>query len=261
MSKRTRDLIRLLGIVFVGQFCAAQAITVAAAADLQFAMQDVAAGFQKETGKEVKLIYGSSGNFFQQIQNGAPFDMFFSANLDYPKKLESSGLTTPGSYYQYARGKIVVWVANDSKINIDSGLKSLLDPAVKKIAVANPQHAPYGQAAVAAMKNEGVYEKVKDKFVLGENISQTASFVVSGAVDVGVVALSLALSPNMKNQGRYVEIPATEYPPIEQACVILSSSKDRETAKQFLSYIKTTAVADTLKRYGFDVAKSSHEKP
>jgi molybdate transport system substrate-binding protein len=261
MSKRTRDLITLLGIVFVGQFCAAQAITVAAAADLQFAMQDVAAGFQKETGKEVKLIYGSSGNFFQQIQNGAPFDMFFSANLDYPKKLESSGLTTPGSYYQYARGKIVVWVANDSKINIDSGLKSLLEPAVKKIAVANPQHAPYGQAAVAAMKNEGVYEKVKDKFVLGENISQAASFVVSGAVDVGVVALSLALSPNMKNQGRYVEIPTTEYPPIEQACVILSSSKDKETAKQFLSYIKTTAVADTLNRYGFDVAKSSHEKP
>jgi molybdate transport system substrate-binding protein len=261
MRKRTRDLITLWGIMFVGQFCAAQTITVAAAADLQFAMQEVAAGFQKETGKEVKLIYGSSGNFFQQIQNGAPFDMFFSANLDYAKKLESSGLTTPGSYYQYARGKIVVWVANDSKINIDSGLKSLLEPAVKKIAVANPQHAPYGQAAVAAMKNEGVYEKVKDKFVLGENISQAASFVVSGAVDVGVVALSLALSPNMKNQGRYVEIPTTEYPPIEQACVILSSSKDKETAKQFLSYIKTTAVADTLNRYGFDVAKSSHEKP
>ena len=261
MSKRTRCLIAFLGIMFVGQLCAAQAITVAAAADLQIAMQDVAAGFQKETGKEVKLIYGSSGNFFQQIQNGAPFDMFFSANLDYPKKLESSGLTASGSYYQYARGKIVVWVANDSKINIDSGLKSLLDPAVKKIAVANPQHAPYGQAAVAAMESEGVYEKVKDKFVLGENISQTASFVVSGAADVGVVALSLALSPHMKNKGRYIEIPTTEYPPIEQACVILSSSKDKETAKQFLSYIKTAAVADTLKRYGFDMANSSSEKP
>jgi len=261
MSKRTRGLIALLGIMFVGQFCAAQAITVAAAADLQFAMQEVAAGFQKETGKEVKLIYGSSGNFFQQIQNGAPFDMFFSANLDYPKKLESSGLTASGSYYQYARGKIVVWVPNDSKINIDSGLKSLLDPAVKKIAIANPQHAPYGQAAVAAMKNQGVYENVKDKFVLGENISQTASFVVSGAADVGVVALSLALSPNMKSKGRYSKIPAAEYPPIEQACVILSSSKDKETAKQFLSYIKAAAVADTLKRYGFDVANGSHEEP
>jgi molybdate transport system substrate-binding protein len=261
MSIRTRHLTMFLAVIFIGEFCAAQSITVAAAADLQSAMQDVAAGFQKETGKEVKLIYGSSGNFFQQIQNGAPFDMFFSANLDYPKKLESSGLKASGSYYQYARGKIVVWVPNDSKINIDSGLKSLLDPAVKKIAVANPQHAPYGQAAVAAMQKEGVYEKVKDKFVLGENISQTASFVVSGAADVGVVALSLALSPNMKDKGRYVEIPVTEYPPIEQACVILNSSKDKETAKRFLSYIKTAAVGDTLKRYGFEVANTSRDEP
>jgi molybdate transport system substrate-binding protein len=142
MNTRTRHLIRFLAVIFICEFCAAQSITVAAAADLQSAMQDVAAGFQKETGKELKLIYGSSGNFFHQVQNGAPFDLFFSANLDYQKKLESSGLTVSGSYYQYARGKIVVWVSNDSKINIDSGLKSLLDPAVKKIAVANPQHAP-----------------------------------------------------------------------------------------------------------------------
>ncbi|MGB8063020.1 MAG: molybdate ABC transporter substrate-binding protein [Candidatus Sulfotelmatobacter sp.] len=260
MSPRTRHLILFLAVVFICEFCAAQSITVAAAADLQFAMQDVAAGFHKETGKEVKVIYGSSGSFFQQIQNGAPFDMFFSANLDYAKRLESSGLTAPGSYYQYARGKIVVWVPNDSKINIDSGLKSLVDPAVKKIAVANPQHAPYGQAAVAAMRSEGVYEKVKDKLVLGENISQTASFVVSGAADVGVLALSLALSPNLKDKGRYAEIPVAAYPPIEQACVILNSPKDKETAKQFLSYIKTAAVGATLKRYGFEVANTSLDK-
>lgn len=252
-----RHLILFLAVVWICEFGAAQAITVAAAADLQFAMQDVAAGFHRQTGKEVKLIYGSSGTFFQQIQNGAPFDMFFSANLDYPRRLESSGLIASGSYYPYARGKIVVWVANDSKVNIDSGLKSLLDSAVTKIAVANPRHAPYGQAAVAAMQSEGIYEKVKEKLVFGENISQTASFVVSGAADVGVVALSLALSPNLKDEGRYAEIPATEYPPIEQACVILNSSKDKETAKQFLSYIKTAAVGATLKRYGFEVANST----
>jgi molybdate transport system substrate-binding protein len=229
---------------------------VAAAADLQFAMQDVAARFQKETGKTVKLIYGSSGNFFQQIQNGAPFDMFFSANLDYPKKLESAGLTVSGSYYQYARGKIVVWVPNESKLDLSSGLQVLMNPSIKKIAVANPQHAPYGQAAVAAMQKENIYDKVKDKFVLGENISQTASFVVSGAADVGIVALSLALSPNMKDKGRFAEIPGAEYPPIEQACVILSSSKNKETAKQFLSFIETAEVADTLRTYGFDVQSS-----
>jgi molybdate transport system substrate-binding protein len=202
----------------------------------------------------VKVIYGSSGNFFQQIQNGAPFDIFFSANLDYPKKLEAAGLIERSSYYQYARGKIVIWVPKDSKIDLNAGLKALLDPRVKKIAIANPQHAPYGQAAVSAMQKEGIYEKAKDKFVLGENISQTASFVVSGSADIGVVALSLALSPNMKDKGRYADISADEYPPIEQACVILSSSKNKELAQQFLSYLKSAAVAEILARYGFDVS-------
>ena len=263
MTVRRLGMIGLLALAFgfTAPFCAAQEITVAAAADLQFAMSDVATRFQKETGKTVHLIYGSSGNFFQQVQNGAPFDMFFSANLDYPKKLEAAGLIEAGSFYQYGQGKIVIWVPNDSKLDLSSRIHALLDPSVKKIAVANPQHAPYGQAAVAAMQKAGIYDKVKDKFVLGENISQTASFVVSGSADVGIVALSLALSPNMKDKGRYAEIPATEYPPIEQACVILSSSKNKATAKEFLSFIKTLAVADTLKRYGFDVADTSHTKP
>jgi molybdate transport system substrate-binding protein len=253
MNVRRLGLIAILVAGFISPICVAQEITVAAAADLQFAMQDVAARFQKETGKSVKAIYGSSGNFSQQIQNGAPFDMFFSANLDYPKQLDAAGLIEPGSFYQYARGKIVIWVRNESKLDLKSGMKVLLDPSVKKIAVANPQHAPYGQAAVAAMQKENIYDQVKDKFVLGENISQTASFVVSGSADVGIVALSLALSPNMKDKGRYAEVPGEEYPPIEQACVILKSSKNKEAAGQFLSFIKTAAVGDVLKSYGFDV--------
>lgn len=253
-----RKPILLVCLVFAfSRFSFAQELTVAAAADLQFAMQQVSSQFQHETGKTVKVIYGSSGAFFQQIQNGAPFDMFFSANLDFPKNLESAGLVESGSYYQYAKGRIVLWILNDSKVDTDRGIKALLDPNVKKIAVANPLHAPYGQAAVAAMQKEGIYEKVKDKFVLGENISQTASFVVSGAADVGVIALSLAMSPTLKDRGRYVEIPAGEYPPIEQACVILRSSKNKETARQFLAFIKTSAVADTLRKYGFDVASPS----
>ncbi len=205
MNARRVSLSAVLAVTFISRLCVAQEITIAAAADLQSAMQDVAARFQEGTGKTVKLIYGSSGNFFQQIQNGAPFDMFFSANLEYPKKLESAGLTEPGTYYQYAKGKIVIWVPKDSKLDLSSGLHSLLEPSVKKIAVANPQHAPYGQAAVAAMQKENVYDKVKGKLVLGENISQTASFVISGSADVGVVALSLALSPNMKDRGRYAD--------------------------------------------------------
>src|SRR6202011_779487 len=238
--------------------CATQEITVTAAADLQFAMQEVGTRFQQESGKTVKLIYGSSGNFAQQLQNGAPFDMFFSANLDYPKQLDTAGLTEPGTFYQYATGKIVVWVPNESKLDISSGLKALLNPSIKKIAIANPQHAPYGKAAVAAIQKENIYEQMKDRFVLGENISQTALFVVSGSADVGIVALSLALSPNMKDKGRYSEVPSIDYPPIEQACVILGSSKNKETARQFLSFVKTAAIGDVLRSYGFDVANTSH---
>jgi len=214
-------------------------------------MQDVGARFQKETGKTVKLIYGSSGNFAQQLQNGAPFDMFFSANLDYPKRLEAAELTEPGTFYQYAIGKIVIWVLNDSKLDVGSGLKALLDPSIKKIAIANPEHAPYGKAAVAAMQKENIYDQVKDKFVLGENISQTASFVASGSADAGIVALSLALSPNMKDKGRYAEIPAADYPAIEQACVIMRSSKNKEIAQQFLKFIQSAPVKELFQKYGF----------
>jgi molybdate transport system substrate-binding protein len=246
----------LLSILLTG-LCAAQEITVAVAADLQFAMQDIAIRFHKETGNSVRLIYGSSGNFFQQLQNGAPFDMFFSANLDYPSKLQADGLVEPDSYYQYAIGKIVIWVRNDSKLDVSSGLRSLLDPSIQKIAIANPQHAPYGQAAVAAMKKEKIYEKVSGKFVLGENISQTASFVVSGSAEAGIIALSLALSPNMKDKGRYAEIPTADYPPIEQACVILKSSKQKDVAKAFLNFVKTPAVSELFRNYGFAVAGSA----
>jgi molybdate transport system substrate-binding protein len=257
MNVRRLGLIAVLAVLLVSELSAAQEITVAAAADLQFAMQDIAARFQKDTGSPTKLIYGSSGNFFEQIQNGAPFDVFFSANLDYPKRLEAAGLTEPGSYYQYAKGKIVLWVPNESRLDLSSGMRVLLDPSVKKIAVANPLHAPYGEAAVAAMQKEMVYDKVKDKLVLGENISQTASFVASGSADVGIVALSLALSPNMKDKGRYVEIPGDEYPAIEQACVILKSSKSKDAAKRFVAFIKTAAIADVLRTYGFDVQGTS----
>ena len=242
----------LLWLLFCG-LCSAQEITVAAAADLQFAFQDVAARFQKDTGKSVKLVFGSSGNFFTQIQNGAPFDLFFSADIDYPRKLEAAGLAEPGTLYEYATGSIVLWAPKESKLDLDRGVQVLLDPKIQKIAIANPQHAPYGRAAVAALEHEKVYEKVASKLVLGENISQTASFVVSGSADVGIVALSLALAPSMKEKGRYVKIAPDEYPAIEQAAVILKSSKQKEAARQFLDYLKTPAILDLLKSYGFSV--------
>jgi molybdate transport system substrate-binding protein len=251
---RTTKLCLILATLLLSTFSAfAQEITVAAAADLQFAMQDIAARFEKDTGKKVKLIYGSSGNFYQQIQNGAPFDAFFSANLDYAKKLEAAGLAEPGTLYQYATGKIVLWVPSASKVNLGDRLTALADPGVRKVSIANPEHAPYGQAAVAALQKENLYEQVKSKLVLGENISQAASFVLSGSADAGIIALSLALAPNMKDKGRYVEVPAGDYPPIEQGCVVLKASQKKDVARAFLEYLKTPASAELLKNYGFGV--------
>jgi molybdate transport system substrate-binding protein len=143
-------------------------------------------------------------------------------------------------------------VPNGSSLDPRAGLSGLLQPAVKKIAIANPEHAPYGKAAVAAMQSEHVYERVKQKLVLGENISQAASFVTSGAADAGILALALALSPNMKDKGRYAEVPASDYPPIEQACVILRSSKNKEVARQFLLFVQSKPIQELLRQYGFE---------
>lgn len=245
-----------LGLLFPPA-AGAQTLTVAAAADLQFAMQDIAWRFQKETGTAVKVVYGSSGNFLQQLRNGGPFDLFFSANVDYAKQLEAAGLAEPGSLYEYATGKIVLWVRNDSKVDLAKGLRGLASPSVRKIAIANPDHAPYGQAALAAMRAEGVYDQVSGKFVLGENISQAASFALSGAADVGVLALSLVVSPNLKDKGRYIEVPPSEYPPIRQACVVVKSSPNKKGAEAFVNYVKTPAIAELLKSYGFGVPEKN----
>ena len=234
--------------------CAAQEITVAAASDLQFALQDVKERFEKDTGARVKLVFGSSGNLFTQIQNGAPFDLFFSADIEYPQKLESAELTEPGTLYEYAVGKLALWAPKDSLLDLSRGLQVLLDPKIKKIAIANPEHAPYGRAAVAALRHEGIYDKVSDRLVLGENISQAASFVVSGSADIGIVALSLALAPSLKDKGKYAELPADEYPAIRQAAVVLKSSKEKQAAQQFLAYLKTPAIVELLRSYGFSIA-------
>jgi molybdate transport system substrate-binding protein len=234
---------------------AADEIKIAAAADLTFAFKDVAARFEEHTGNKVRLTYGSSGNFFSQIQNGAPFDLFFSADLSFPQKLEEAGLVEPGTVYEYAKGQIVIWVPNASKLDLSKGLAVLLDPGIRKIAIANPQHAPYGSAAVATMQHEGIYDQVKSKFVMGENISQTAQFVQSGNADAGIVALSLALAPAMKDSGRYVEIPASDYPPLFQAAVILKSSRNKELAKQFLKFLKRPETIALMERYGFAIPK------
>jgi molybdate transport system substrate-binding protein len=246
----------VVGIVVQGLICPSVAwseeLTIAAASDLNFAFKELVAEYEKETGTSVKLSLGSSGNFFSQIQNGAPFDLYFSADIGYPKKLEEAGLAVPGSLYRYAVGHIVLWVPARSSLAVEKlGMEVLLDPSIKRIAIANPKHAPYGRAAMAAMQHFKVHERVKDKLVLGENISQTAQFVESGASDIGIIALSLALAPVMKDAGKYWEIPTNAHPPLEQGAVILKNSKHQAEAKTFLEFLKGDRGREVLRRYGF----------
>jgi molybdate transport system substrate-binding protein len=236
---------------------AAQGLTVAAASDLQSALPAIVSQFEKETGQHVRLTFGSSGNFFTQIQNGAPFDVFLSADIDYPRRLEASGTADRGSLYEYATGRLVLWARKDSGIDVQRGLSVLIDPRTRRIAMANPEHAPYGRAAVAALRHEGLYERVSDKCVLGENISQAAQFVESGAADAGLLALSLALSPTLKNAGTYFEIPESWHPPIEQGAIVLASSPHKPLARQFVERLKRPDAVQILETYGFGIPRST----
>ena len=231
----------------------AEELTIAAASDLSFAFKEIVAEYENTTGNHVRLTLGSSGNFYTQIHNGAPFDLYFSADISYPKKLEEAGLAVPGSLYPYAIGRIVLWAGKDSHLDLSKGLEILREPTIRKIAIANPKHAPYGRAAVAAMEYFKVYDLVKDKLIFGENISQAAQFIESGACDIGIIALSLAVAPAMKPKGAYWEISPDAHPALEQGVVILKQSKSPEAARQFLDFIKGPNGQGIMKRYGFVV--------
>jgi molybdate transport system substrate-binding protein len=261
-SRRVRAIILVAFSVLLSAVARPQGkeIRVAAAADLKFAMTEMAAEFEKQTGTNVLVTFGSSGNFFSQIQNGAPFDFFFSADIDYPKKLEAAGLAEPGTLYEYALGRLVIWAPVDSKLDAAKlGWKTLLDSSVQKIAIANPDHAPYGRAALAALEKAGIYESVKAKLVYGENISQAAQFVQSGNAQAGIIALSLAASPAMKD-GKQWEIPANMHPAIVQGAMVLKNAKDKEAARMFLNYVKSEKGRATMTRYGFEFSEEKRDE-
>ena len=246
-------LLAVACLLLAARLASGQGLTVAAASDLQSALPVIASQFEKETGERVRLTFGSSGNFFAQIQNGAPFDVFFSADIDYPRRLEASGHAERGSLYEYATGHLVLWTRRDSGIELGHGLTVLADARVRRIAIANPEHAPYGRAAIAAIRHEGLYERVREKFVRGENISQAAQFADSGSADVGLLALSLALAPALKSSGIYTEIPQAWHPPIEQGAIVLASSRQKVLARKFLDYLKKPDAVRILQSYGFAV--------
>ena len=256
---KTWRLGAVLMLISLLSWSAPNEITVAAASDLTFALTEVAHAFEQKTGNHVKLAFGSSGNFFVQIQNGASFDVFFSADVEYPRKLAAGGLAVAPTLWVYGTGRIVLWVPAGSPINLGKlGMKALLDPSVQKIAIANPAHAPYGRAAKAALENLKLYDQVRDKLVLGENISQTAQFVESGNAQIGILALSLAVAPTLKDKGTFWEIPADSYPPIEQAAVIPTAAPNQALARAFLEYVRAPEAQAILRQYGFQPPR---EKP
>jgi molybdate transport system substrate-binding protein len=233
---------------------ATKEITVAAAADLSVALKEVAANYEKQSGVHVKLSFAASGALTQQIQNGAPFDVFFSADMDYPRQLIASNDADASSLYRYAVGTLVLWAPTSSPVDPEhQGIKVLSDPSVKKISIANPQHAPYGRATVAALKHFGIYEQVQDRLVIGENVSQAAQFVESGNAQVGFIALAHAVPLAMRGEGKFWKVPAEAYPALDQGVVVVSHSQHKADASAFVDYIKTKDATDVLRHYGFTV--------
>jgi molybdate transport system substrate-binding protein len=227
-------------------------LTIAAAADLSSALPEIGQTYEKKTGTRLKFSFGASGAITQQIHNGAPFDIFFSADMDYPKQLIAAGEADAVSLHEYAIGNLVLWVPADSPLDVEhKGMDIVLDPSVKKIAIANPQHAPYGRAAVAALKHAGLYDRVADRIVIGENVSQAAQFAESGNAQAGFVALAHAASPAMRDKGKYWRVPADYYPPLAQGVVVLAHSSHKKEAADFLNYMKSDEAKEALRKYGF----------
>ena len=245
----------LLALLFLCTGLAvAQDIVVAAAADMSAVLPRLAESYTKKTGQAVKLSFGSSGNLTNQIRNGAPFDLFFSADEQYPQQLIAEGLASKDTLYRYAVGRLVLWVPGDSALDLSKlGIQALLDLSVKKISMANPATAPYGRAAEAALRHFGIYDQVSSRLVLGENVSQAAQFVESGNAQAGLIALSHALAPAMKDKGRYWKVPLDAYPTLNQAAVVLSRSKQQDAARKFLEYLRNPEVTSLLTGYGFSL--------
>ena len=225
---------------------------IAAASDLQFALAEIAAAFRRDTGQEVRLAFGSSGNFRRQIAEGAPFEIFLSADESYVDALVREGRTL-GAGVRYAQGRIVLFVPAGSTLKPDASLAdvaaALADGRVRRFAIANPEHAPYGRAAREALRTAGVWNAVVPHLVLGENVSQAAQFAASGAAQGGIFAYSLALAPAIAGKGRAVLLPSTMHTPLAQRMVLIKGAGP--VAQAFYAYLQQPAARAVLQRHGF----------
>lgn len=230
-------------------------VRIAAAADLEPLLPAVLAQFQHESGIRAEATYQASAMLTTEIRNGAPFDVFLSANMEYPQQLISSGLAqglgdgTGGAPILYAKGILVLWTRKDNHLP-NPNLELLRSNALMHVAIANPDRAPYGKAAVAFLQNAGLYRFLQPKLVVAENIAQAAQFVDSGNAEAGLISMTSALTPRLAAAGRYYVIPAKEYPPIEQGAVLVSNSAQRVAAKKFLVFLMSTPTQQLLRKYG-----------
>ena len=232
---------------------AAETVSIAAAADLVYCLDDLNAAFRKvHPGADLKVSTGSSGNFTAQIKNGAPFEVFLSADMSYPRDLVKAGLADEKTLTPYAIGRLVFWTSHPESIDVSKGLGVLATAEpVKKFAVANPDHAPYGRAAKEALQHEKLWEAVQPRVVLGENIAQTAQFVATGNADAGLVALSLVLSPKLSQVGKWWEVPTSFYGKLEQGAVLTSAGAQNPAARAYLDFLRTPEARAIFDRYGF----------
>lgn len=247
-SRWLRSLCLLAGLLLAGAASAGQ-LTVAAAADLKFALDEIVATYRKVHPQDrIQVVYGSSGKFHTQIQQGAPYDLYFSADIAYPQALVRDGHAL-GPVRPYAFGRIVLWSRTRDASRMT--LASLADPAIRRIAIANPKHAPYGKRAEEALRAAGLWQQVQPKLVFGENVAQTAQFVQTGNADVGIIALSLALNPVLAREGGHWTIPERLHAPLEQGYVITRRAADNPAARQFAAYMASPAARAVMARYGF----------
>ena len=223
-----------------------QELTVAAASDLTQAFEELGREFEANNNTKVVFVFGSTGMLTRQIENGAPMDLFAAANVDYVDQLEQKGLIVPGTKAIYARGRIAMWTAADSPLKL-STIADLRRPEVKRIAIANPDHAPYGLAAQQALQKAGLWEEVKSKLVYGDNIRQTLQYAETGNVEVAIVALSLSVQSN----GRWVLIPEELHKPIDQGIGVLKETKAEQPARAFAEFVNGPQGREILKKYGF----------
>ncbi|MDQ3061077.1 MAG: molybdate ABC transporter substrate-binding protein [Pseudomonadota bacterium] len=238
-----------LALVFATPLRAQEKITIAAAADLKFAMDDIVAQFRKAHPQGgVDVIYGSSGKFHTQIQQGAPFDLYFSADIALPRALGAQGLAASG-VKPYALGRIVLWSASRDASKMT--LADLADPSIRKIAIANPRHAPYGKRAEEALRALNLWGKVEPKLVYGENIAQTALYAQTGNADIGIIALSLALNQELAAKGAYHLIDDKLHQPLEQGYIITRRAADNALARRFADFMDGKDARAIMVRYGF----------